>query len=483
MTDAGPSSAPTVAVIDIGVTHAKLLLIDQVGRVIHRQQTDNPPQPSPPYLHIDTERLWRWLLESLAAAAKIAVIDALVPCAHGSAAALLDGDRLALPVMHYEAQPPPAVVDAYAAVTPPFGEVLAPVNPGGLTLARQLLWQQLAFPDAFARVDRILTYPQYWAWRLCGQAAVEVTSLGAQTHLWAPQQRQYSSLVERQGWGPLFAPLCPAWECLGRLDPALARQTGLPADTQVICGVHDSNANYLRYLAAGLDDFSLMSTGTWIINFNRAFQPAKLVAAYDTNTNSDIHGRAVCCSRFMGGREYALLGGRADIDRQAVENALTRVLQRQLFALPSFTDSGGPFPGSGGTGRIVLDGRAADPADAAERCALATLYCALMAAASLAHIGAPHGQLIIDGAFANNNLFCRLIAALHPQHGVAVADQADGTALGAAILARQSDRPLSGGDELSLRSVEPLQQPELINYSRHWNQLAEQRLPLGDARN
>jgi L-fuculokinase len=29
-------------------------------------------------------------------------------------------------------------------------------------------------------------YPQYWAWRLCGAAASEATSLGCHTDLWHP---------------------------------------------------------------------------------------------------------------------------------------------------------------------------------------------------------------------------------------------------------------------------------------------------------
>src|SRR3546814_3118911 len=88
-----------------------------------------------------------------------------------------------MPVMDYEADPPDAVKHAYAEAAPPFAEVYAPTNPGGLTLGRQLFWQERAWPEAFAATRAILPYPQYWAWRLTGIAAAEATSLGAQTHL------------------------------------------------------------------------------------------------------------------------------------------------------------------------------------------------------------------------------------------------------------------------------------------------------------
>ena len=120
---------------------------------------------------------------------RLALLDALGPPeewigsaagrvrAHGSALALLDETgALALPVMSYLADMPPDIAKAYAAIEPPFEEVLAPVNPGALTLARQLLWQETHFPDAFARVRTILPYAQYIACRLAGIAASEASA-------------------------------------------------------------------------------------------------------------------------------------------------------------------------------------------------------------------------------------------------------------------------------------------------------------------
>ena len=77
----------------------------------------------------------------------------------------------------------------------------------------------------------------------------------------------------------------------------------------MLCGIHDSNANYARYLAAGLDDFALISTGTWLITFNPGLPLERLDPLRDTVSNSDLLGRPVACARFMGGREYALIAG------------------------------------------------------------------------------------------------------------------------------------------------------------------------------
>ena len=53
---------------------------------------------------------------------------------------------------------------------------------------------------SFARAAAIVTYPQYWSFRLTGVSATEVTSLGAHTDLWKPEARDYSTLVDRCGW-------------------------------------------------------------------------------------------------------------------------------------------------------------------------------------------------------------------------------------------------------------------------------------------
>ncbi len=68
--------------------------------------------------------------------------------------------------------------------------------------ARRSIIRESVFPGDFARVSTILTYPQYWAFRLTGVAANEVTSLGCHTDLWNPTAGAYSSLVDTLGIRP-----------------------------------------------------------------------------------------------------------------------------------------------------------------------------------------------------------------------------------------------------------------------------------------
>ena len=101
------SARSAVVVLDIGKTHVKLFAIEpHGGGVIEQRQTSNQSLDAEPYLHVNVERIWAWLLEALSDTAQKVEIEAIIPCAYGSTAALIDDDGLALPMMDYEAEPP-----------------------------------------------------------------------------------------------------------------------------------------------------------------------------------------------------------------------------------------------------------------------------------------------------------------------------------------------------------------------------------------
>ena len=190
-----------VGVLDVGKSNVKLAMVDAVGRVeIAVRTAPNDVRRDGPYPHFDVGRLWAFFEDALADLAREHRPSALSVTTHGASAALLGGDDLAMPVLDYEHDGPDTLAADYDAVRPAFAETRSPRLPLGLNLGAQLFWQQAAFPDAFARTTAIVTYPQYWVWRLTGVAATEVTSLGCHTDLWDPAARRPSSLVARCGW-------------------------------------------------------------------------------------------------------------------------------------------------------------------------------------------------------------------------------------------------------------------------------------------
>jgi sugar (pentulose or hexulose) kinase len=417
----------TVAVIDIGKTNAKVLTVDldTLAEGAARRMP-NRVIASGPYPHFDTEALWRFMLESLSAIARQSTPDAIVVTAHGASGALLAADgSLAMPVLDYEHDGPDSVAADYRALRPDFAESGSPPLPVGLNLGAQFHWQAKAFPQAFARVVTILTYPQYWAHRLCGVAANEPTSLGAHSDLWNPQARDFSSLVDRMGWRRLMAPVRRASDTLGTLLPAVAAATGLPEGTPVVCGIHDSNASLYPHLLSRATPFSVVSTGTWVIMMSVGAAPKILDPARDTLMNVNAFGDPVPSARFMGGREFALALG--DDPPIPTSEEIAEVLRRQAVLTPSIDPGSGPFQNRA-PAWIGTDGLTPGA-----RTAVVSFYLAMMAATGLGLLDA-EGDIVVEGPFGANGCFVRMLATATGRT-VVVPGGTTGTSVGAALLA------------------------------------------------
>lgn len=435
-------------VLDIGKTNVKLALLDAQGGLLAEQRMPNAIVASGPYPHHDVERIWDWMLATIASFAARATIGAIVPVTHGATAALVDDAGLVLPVLDYEFNP--GEVDY--SVRPDYADTLSPALPCGLNLGRQLVWQAQQFPAAFARAKHILMYPQYWAWRLSGVAASEVTSLGCHTDLWNPVTQQYSELPKQMGWEALFPPRQPAFAPLGDIKPELAALTGVSAGCKIICGIHDSNASLLRYLNAPRQ--TVLSTGTWMIAAAFGVELDQLREEADMLANTNALGKPVACMRFMGGREFGILAGPSP--RTCTVDDLERLIERGTMALPTFAESGGPFAGRKGS----IEGP--QPQNDEERYALATLYCVLMTDYCLTALNA-QGGIVVEGSFSGNPFFAPLLGALRPQQPVSTSDDASGTTCGGWMLHRWGDVPAMAG-----QTAAPLALHGLDEYRQRW---------------
>ncbi|OJF94258.1 carbohydrate kinase [Rhizobium sp. 58] len=419
----------TIAVIDIGKTNAKVALVDLDSFAeIAVRKTANGVTSNGIYPHFDVETLWRFILDSLGELHAEIPIDAISVTTHGATAVLLDRNgALALPLLDYEFGGPDSLAKAYDAIRPPFAETGAARLPMGLNIGAQIYWQEQTFPEAFAQVDSILTYAQYWSYRLSGVLANELTSLGCHTDLWNPYKADYSTLVDARGWRPLFAPVRKASDVLGGLLPAVAQQAGLPAGLPVYCGIHDSNASLLPHVLSRPSPFAVVSTGTWVVIMAVGAEKVALDEARDTLINVNALGDPVPSARFMGGRAFAtLMPEPVTAASIAVEADIVR---RRCMLLPSVPEGSGPYPQA--KARWTCDETSLGPA---ERYAVVSFHLALMTATSLDLIGA-RGEIVVEGPFAGNISYLRMLAAATGRPVLTGGQIATGTSLGAACLA------------------------------------------------
>lgn len=453
------------AVLDIGKTHIKLLLLENGQQAACFNSKNAPIEGA--YLHADTAGIWGWLCNTLRDYPRAPEISAIVVTTHGATAALINrgvanrDDGLVLPVVDYEYKGVEQCEADYAEVRPPFNETFSPSLPAGLNLAKQLFWLQANYTDAFNRATDILMYPQYWTWRLGAEPVTEVTSLGCHTDLWQPGAKDYSSLVERCGWRSRFPPLKNAWDEIGTVSEAASAGTGLPTTCRIHAGIHDSNASLLRYLPdneQSAQSVNVISTGTWTIIMQTSRAANDLQGARDTLANVDIFGRAVNCARFMGGREYeticTTLGG--DITMSAEPVAIQQAIDESWMVTPDFSDGNGPFGHA--KPALLCPQRPVSPQ------AIATLYCALMIDQRLSDLKAS-GPVYIEGAFLKNPLLCQLVAQLRPEQPVMLSQDNTGTVLGAASLMNFNHQAEPAGE---LSRCQPSAFLHLTKYKARW---------------
>lgn len=467
------TEAAPIAVLDIGKTNLKLLVASDDGWPLETLSIPNTANASDPYLSHDLAGLETWFLDALAKVSQRHAIGAVIATAHGCGAVLVDGDRPVLPMMDYDAVSPPAIDEAYRRIAPAYREVFCGIGAGAMRLAKQLLWQECAFPAEFARAKTYLTTAQFFTLRLGGRAASEISQLAAQGHIWDLVRHQPSSIMRERGWAHLLPQRAPAGAVLGTVSAAVAKRTGLARSTEILCGVHDSNANLFRYKAAGMADASILSTGTWMIGFQRDLNPDKLDANSAMVLNIDVDGENVPSTLTMTGREYDLIRKEKSAADAAVLAALPKLVARRTLALPSFVGDDGLFPGAAHRGRII--GPA--PETPAEWQGLAVLYAAFSANRCLDSLGSSK-RIIIDGGFAANLPFARALAALRPSQEISVSQSRDGTALGAALLWRRFARRLPVSS-VALEAVAPLgeaglDRPGLSAAYRSWIAFSEQ---------
>ncbi|WP_293353547.1 carbohydrate kinase [Phenylobacterium sp.] len=424
-------------VLDIGKTNAKLSLWGADGQALARRSRRNAVVEARRYRALDVDGIEAWLRATLREFAGLAEVCAIIPVGHGAAAALVSGGAPFTPPMDYEDEGPEAERAAYAGLRDDFRATGSPALPQGLNLGLQLHRLEAMtgpWPDDLT----ILPWPQYWAWRLSGVAASEVTSLGCHSDLWRPFDNRPSQLAIDRGWADRLGPVRHAGEALGPLTAEWVALTGLPAGCQIHCGLHDSNAALLAargHSEIGRHDATVLSTGTWFVAMRSPSldDPAGglpvLDEARDCLVNVDVAGQPIPSARFMGGREAELIAGldtwhlTDDYDPEALIERLPALIAGGACVFPSFAPGVGPFPGHTGRWRH-------EPEDRSDKRAVLGLYLALMSDAALDLIGSRE-RLLVEGRFAEAQVFVRALATLRPDQAVHVSNAHDDVPYGA----------------------------------------------------
>ena len=300
------NSRNNIAVLDIGKTHAKVILFDAIAlKELAVFQSNNNILQDSLYPHFDVESLKAFIIRSLSELSKKFSVDSIFTSTHGACMALMSKGKLALPVLDYEFQGPNQIKQEYDKIRPSFSKTGSPRMEAGLNLGAQLYWQNKFFSDDFAKVDQILFWPQFWSYWLSGIAASEISYASSHSDLWDIRQEKF---IDLNTYGIdtniKYPTLRSAATILGPLRKDLAHETGLPKNVPVYCGAHDSS---LALVSASLNQplpCTILSTGTWVTLFALGSNKTDIPEQPGLMISCDCFGSLVPNFRFPAGKIY-----------------------------------------------------------------------------------------------------------------------------------------------------------------------------------
>ena len=458
-----------VLVFDIGKTHVKVSVLDKAGLEHYQNRTSNKVLQTTPYHSYDVEGIWGWFKNELSGLTSDFGISAISIATHGAAAALIDpkAEKLLLPVMDYEFEAYPNDLPDYETIRPQVQLTGSPKFPAGLNLGRQLHWQSQLLSKTQRKKAQLLMYPQYWAWKLSGQLATEVTSLGCHTDLWNFKTNAPSSLLSSLGLEHALPPLNRAWTPIGYVKKSLAKEVGLSEQCLVYPGIHDSNAGYIPILRKPQAERpTVISTGTWSVIMDCQSDPNALDMSRDMLVNIDAEGSPLATARYMGGREFGLICERlnTDIATTFTDEDIEAIIDSDTFIMPSFCSGTGPYPNSRGQVIFGKDNRQINGK------AAATIYSALMVNNILKRLNPSSTQdILMEGSFAANSVLCGLLSTLNPNRTIRTQKGGNGVTEGCFLLTQW----ISSAPDAKNPKVSPYPSETFQNSAEEW----EERLP------
>lgn len=424
------------AVFDIGRTNKKYVLFDENYDIVEEFSESLPEtRDEDGYPSEDIDLLTKWVQDRWKAllADERYDIKAVNVAGYGASLVHLDASNKPLTPLYNYLKPFPADLlnQFYTTYGDPTRISLQTGSPamGMLNSGMQLYWLKYKRPEVYKNIATTLHLPQYILYLLTNRKVSDYTSLGCHTALWSFEMWDYHEWVKAEGIHKKLAPVLASSSFIYRHgDKGI--QSGF--------GLHDSSSALVPYRMAMKKPFVLLSTGTWCINFN-SFS-AKPLTSYqlerDCMNYLTPEGSGVTASRLFMGREHDFQVSRiAEYFRVAPDFYKGVKLDEEILKadVPKFYTAcmtgNGPFPEPSPQEWQVS---AFASAEAAYHHLINGLVGLLKV--SLQLVGVDDVKSIyIDGGFARNEIFAKLIARNFPNHKVYTSELPYATSLGAAL--------------------------------------------------
>ena len=412
-----------IAVIDVGKTNVKVALVNL--ELFEEQQIVSMPNisvSSGQLLTFNTRQIWKFICHSLRELRSNFLIEGISITTHGAAAVLVMQDGTYLEPLDYEDHTINSIADEYSKIRPNFEETGSPHLANGLNIGSQLYLQFKKDPTIREKLKHVVTYPQFWGWKLTGKFATDFTSLGCHTDLWSPKNGDFSNLLSTlKIEGKIPFPKKPN-ELLGTVNAPITANGDIPS-ILVSVGIHDSNASLVPHLLSQTSPFSVISTGTWVVVLSVGGKKIQLDPTKDTLLNVNLFGKETPSARFMGGREFEIEAGFGKPSQKDFE----KMIEDDLILLPSIINDVGPFQKCEPQWYPYVPEK-----NSGLRNLVTSYYLALMTCECLKQIG-HKGKIILEGPFTKNLYFMNMLSVI-TKTKILVSKSTTGTTIGASML-------------------------------------------------
>ena len=442
------SDHPLLVGIDVGTSSVRAIAFDTQGRQIAAGSRRTPIVPTDTGGEYDPDTLFATALAALAdlgAALAGRPVTGIAVASIGESCVLVDrsGRPLAPSIAWYDRR---AEAEAAAIAATVGRDRIFSISGHAaehIFTLNKLVWMRKHWPDVMAKASHVLMMADWIAFRLSGEAATD-PSLASRTLYYDIRRRAWSAeMLALAGVGTDFpAPLMASGTALGPVRREIFEATGLAGSPVVAVGGHD---HVLGAFATGLT-----RPGTMVNSLGTA--EALLLATAAPLDDPEAVRRGYVQGAMETDRQMSYLaaslyssGGAVDWVRSLVGDAPLAVLIAEAAAVP---------PGSNGVVFLphLANGPPPDPDPDARGAFVgltpatnrAVLYRAVLEGlafqsrlmlngmATLGFIGEPREIRLIGGG-SRNPLFLTIKANVFGRPLIVV-DEAEGTALGAALL-------------------------------------------------
>ncbi len=463
-------STPVIAILDIGKTNKKLLLIDELYHVVWEKTGLLPEtRDEDGFPCEDLNNLWSWILDGLTAVGKAKTFDlrAINFSAYGASFVHIgDKGEILTPLYNY-LKPYPAELRKrfYKQYGGESGFSLVTSSPvlGSLNSGMQLYRLKNEQPDLFQKIKYSLHLPQWLSWMVTGRACSEITSIGCHTNLWNFSLNDYHQWVYQESMISKLPPIQSSgifYPCLPHFGNVGA--SGLPAIGLAGVGLHDSSAALIPYLECFQEPFVLISTGTWCISMNPFNERPLTISELENDCLCYLNfsGKPVKASRLFAGFEHD-----HQLDRLAEHFQIDRNFFQQVTYDPDIAKQ---LSTSGETDDVKRTNGGRSHSRFAQRelnvfRSAESAYHQLMmdimelqVTATRLIMSEPVKKIFVDGGFARNPVYMHLLAGAFPLLDVFSSHIAQASATGAAMVLHEhwNRRPMPT-DIIELKYFEP----------------------------